>query len=495
MGAGAVALSGYYNVPLRVEVLEGNFPVNAGALDLTDINSHNSPTVAANPRDARNIAIANRIDTPLFSCALHVSLDGGATWEQTGIPVPAGEEPKCYAPDVAFSTDGSMHLSYVTLAGLGNRPHAVWMVTSEDGGKTLSDPVRALGPLSFQVRIVADTKVPDRIYMTWLEAQDTGTYAFPEPGYPIMFKSSDDGGRTWSDPVRISDPDRLRVVAGSPAIGPDGTLYVAYLDLLDDVLDYAGAHQGNGGQPYDGPWQLVMARSGDGGATWTESVIEPELVPSERIVVFLPDFPSVAADRDGVVYAAFHDAALGDADVWLWKSEDGGRTWSRGARVNDTGEGDGTTQNLPKLGVAPDGRLDVVYYDRRADPDDVMTDVSLQSSTDGGKSFTSRRSLSDTPFSSGIGYGSERDLADLGSRIGLLSQATRTLAVWSDTRAGTVASGKQDLVRAIAVFSDTRPISDGAEAGLRYGGLAAAVLGVLLLGSWLVGRRPRGAPA
>ena len=77
-------------------------------------------------------------------------------------------------------------------------------------------------------------------------------------------------------------------------------------------------------------------------------------------------------------------------------------------RVNDTRAGDGTAQYLPKLAVAPDGRLDVLYYDRRADRTNVLNEVSLQSSFDDGKTFRRASSSPTAPFSSRIGFGAER---------------------------------------------------------------------------------------
>ena len=88
---------------------------------------------------------------------MHVSFDGGGRWTQTAIPAPAGEEPKCFAPDAAFSSDGTLYVSYVTLKGRANSPNAVWISRSSDGGKTLSPPVRTpLGKNAFQVRMTAD---------------------------------------------------------------------------------------------------------------------------------------------------------------------------------------------------------------------------------------------------------------------------------------------------------------------------------------------------
>ena len=62
-------------------------------------------------------------------------------WRDAGrrpqIPEPKGEGGKCFNPDVAFGADGTLTLSFVTLKGPGNVPHAVWASTSKDGGRTL----------------------------------------------------------------------------------------------------------------------------------------------------------------------------------------------------------------------------------------------------------------------------------------------------------------------------------------------------------------------
>ena len=490
VGAGAVLVSIAFDRPPRPEVISGNIPVNAGAVDLRDISSHNSPTLVRDPKDEDHLAIANRIDTPSFSCALHLSADGGATWRQVAIPIPRGEEPKCYAPDAAFSADGTLHLAFVTLRGRGNVPHAAWLSTVKD--RKLSAPRRVLGPLSFQVRLTPDPKRPRRLYLTWLEASDVALYRFAEPGNPIRFTRSDNGGRSWQTPARVSPASRPRAVAPTLAVA-DQELLVLYLDVADDRLDYEGAHEGQGGPPYPGPWRLVLARSGDGGASWSESVVEENLKPTERFLAFLPPFPSLALDPERErAYAAFEDGRSGDSDVLLWASDDGGESFGEPVRVNDTEVGDRTAQYRPKLAVAPDGRLDVLYYDRRADPKNVMNEVSLQSSSDGGEKFTGRLRLSDRPFSSQIGFGSERGMADLGSRLGLLSTDERALSVWTDTRAGTEASGKQDLAAALVGFQ--RPaLSPAVLYLLRFGGLVLALGGLVMLCLWLLGpdRRAR----
>ena len=490
-GIGAIIISGAYDEPKEVAAVGRNLPVNEGARNALDLSAHNSPTLARNPRDEGNLVEANRVDSPVYSCALAASFDGGGRWSPTAIPAPSGvKNPKCYAPDVTFGSDGTLYLSFVTLKGRANVPDASWLSTSTDGGKTLSQPVRTpLGKRAFQSRVTADPRQQGRIYLTWLAASDVGLYKFTETGNPIQVIRSDDGGRSWTQPVRVSNPDRVRALAPAPAIGPDGKLYVLYLDVGEDRLDYEGAHRGRGGAPYDGQWKLVMTRSTDRGAHWQESEVG-EVTPTERFIAFSPPFPAIAVDGDRV-YAAFQDGGAEDADVNLWSLAPGATSWKGPKRVNDNQRGDGTSQYLPKLGVSDDGRLDVVYYDRRANPKNVLNEVSLQSSFDHGDSFTERVRLSDAAFSSRIGFGSERGLPDLGNRLAVLSTDSAAFAAWSDTRGGTRRSGKQDIATGIAAVSDPPRLADWLESLLRWGGVALILLGVVAVAATAArSRRP-----
>ncbi len=496
-GAGAIVVSGSYDTPREAAALGRNLAVNDGARNPLDLSANNSPTVVTNPVDGANLVAVNRIDSPRYSCAVHVSTDGGGRWNQVPVPAPGRSAGACFAPDAAFAADGTLYVSFVTLKGRANSPHSVWLSRSSDGGKTLSRPIETpLGARAFGVRLTADPRSARRIFLTWLKASELGLYAFSETGNPIMAIRSDDGGSNWTRPTRVSSSSRQRVVAPVPAAGKaEGELNVLYLDLGDDVLDYAGGHKGQGGPPYDGPWQLILARSTDNGATWKELPVDREITPTERFVVFTPPAPSLAVDRDsGRLYAGFHDGRSGDSDVLVWSLAAGSGQWDGPERVNDTPQRDNTTQNLPALSVAPDGRLDVMYYDRRADRTNVLNEVSFQSSFDSGKSFNDRIRLSDRAFSSRIGSGLERRLPDLGSRNALVSTDTRAYGIWTDTRQGSRRTAKQDLARGLVAFNDPPRLSSTEENLLRFGGIALIVLGlgVLVLGL-ASGRRVRSA--
>jgi hypothetical protein len=495
-GCAALAVGAFTDTHPVAIVPGGDGAVNKGADSQGDISANNSPTVARNPRRPANLVVVNRVDGPRYACGVHVSYDGGSRWSRVRAPIPPGEEPKCYAPDIAFTSDGRLHMTYVTLRGAGNVPNAGWYVSSRDGGRNLSKPRKLLGRLAFQVRIAADPKDPRRLYISYVRADtDVGVLKFTAPGNPILVSRSADGGASWDRPVRVNPAGRERALAPSTAVGPRGEVYVLYLDLGDDRLDYEGQHQGRGGRPYQGRFKLVLARSLDRGATWAESVVEDRLVPIERFVAFLPAFPSIAVDgSDGRVYAAFHDGRLGDPDVLVWSRADGETAWQGPTRVNDTPEKDGGAQYMPKLAVAPDGRLDVVYYDRRSDPKDVKNEVSLQSSFDHGESFRASIMLSGRAFDSRVGYGNERELPDLGSRLGLVSDDASAFAVWSDTRSGNADTNKQDIGSAQAEF-ETPAGRKAAKYVLIVLGIALLVAGLISLGLSLLAKpRPASGP-
>ncbi len=490
LGVGALWLSRCFDDPPKLSLVGADAPVNEGARNARDISANNSPTLVANPLRRANLAVVNRVDTPFFSCELNVSFNGGASWSRTPIPAPRGEEAKCFSPDVAFTADGMLHLSFVTLKGRGNVPNAVWVSDSSDGGRTLSKPRRVHGKLAFQVRLASDPTRPKRLYMTWLQGAEVAALQFTGTGNPIEAIRSEDGGGTWTPPRQVSDGKRRRVITPAPAVGPKGELYVLYLDIGGDSLDYAAGHGGRGGAPYPGHFTLVLTRSLDGGSSWAESVVDSQLRAIHRFVVFFPPSPSVAVAKDGRIYAAFHDSRDGDPDVYLWSLSPGGRSrWEGPTRVNDTNERDRSWQYLPKLALAPDGRLDVLYYDRRSDPKNVMNQVSLQSSADHGKSFTAALPLASRPFDARIGFGAKEGLPDLGSRLGLISDQHFALALWTDTRSGTAATQKQDLAMAVVAVTEPDRLSGTAEDALRYGGLALVLAGLALLGLWVSGRR------
>lgn len=421
---------------------EDRIAVRAGADRLLTeragpLAAHNSPTIARNPAEPAQLAVAERVDRPGYSAALHVSADRGRTWEDVPFPTPAGQD-RPFAPDLAWAPDGRLVMSFVTLEGKGNSPGAVWVTSSRSGGRRWETPRRVVGPHAFQVRIVVDPRRGD-LYMTWLQATEAAVgcvNCFAAVRLPILAMRSSDGGRTWSPPAQVSGGERLRIGAPAPAVLPDGRLVVLYYDFKDDRVDWENL----AGDPYRGTFELVLSRSRENAMRFEETVVERDVVPQGRFLVYLPRFPALAVDPEsGTLFAAWSDARAGDPDVLIRRSEDDGASWSQAARVGTEADGD---QYLPRVAVAPGGRVDVAYLE--GSPSGATTGPRFATSYDAGRTWSSI-SLSSRLFDASVGPEGAAGEPDQGTRLGLVSGGDAAFVVWTDARGGTPVTAKLDV--------------------------------------------------
>lgn len=454
-------------------------PVLVGDIGVVTVN--NSPAIVRNPQNPANVVVVSRVDRPGFSAAINVTTDGGRTWTTTTPPLPP-ELDRPFAPSAAFSPEGILYVTYVNLVGRGNRPESLWLATSNNGGRSFSEPVTITGEYPFQSQLVVDPTT-GHLHVTWLQAEELGLLALP--GTPVLVAShSQDGGQSWSDPVRVSDPSRERVGAAVPVVTGRGELVVVYKDFKDDRRDFENLE----GPVWEEPFALVAARSSDGGRSFTDGVeFDADVVRLRRFLAFLPEFPGVATSGDDGVHVVWADGRNGDLDVFMRTSSDAGRSWTEPTRVNDNPLGDGTAQYLPAVDVADNGRVDVVYLDGRDDPTNVQLRASLAISAPGTSGFSTML-LSPTTFDSRIGPSAAGHLdPDFGSRLGVDSRDDGALAAWTDTTLGTATTGRQDVAtRRVHIPTSLLPLST-----------AAVVAGVLLLAGavMLVGhRRTRRSP-
>ncbi len=409
------------------------------AVDLRVGQANNSPVLLADPTNDRVLALASRIDGPDFGCALHISVDGGRLWSPARpVPtLPVGAE-KCYAPEMAFDRDGLLYYLFVGLQGLGNTPMGVFLTTSGDRGRTFSVPRPVLGPKNFQVRMVLDPDVGSRgrLHLVWLQVTgDLALGGLPPTDNPLLAAHSDDGGMTFSEPVRVNDVQRRLAVAPAVAVGTDHALHVLYYDLQQDRVDYQGLE----GATWSGTWSLVLASSTDRGMSFGPGVVvDDQIVPPERVIlIFTMAPPALVADRSDRLYAAWTDGRNGDWDVLVRRSVDAGRTWDQPVIANGQ-PGDGRHQYLPRLAVSPGGRLDAVFYDRRDDPANLRNDVSYTSLSEDGRRFVPVSKLTAESSNPLVGpryaVPSAKGLVDVGSRLALLAVDSGAVTAWADTR-------------------------------------------------------------
>ncbi|MCA1845541.1 MAG: glycoside hydrolase [Actinobacteria bacterium] len=171
------------------------------------------------------------------------------------------------------------------------------------------------------------------------------------------------------------------------------------------------------------------------------------------------------------------------------RSTDGGKTWSDPKRLTDDPVGNFANKFDPAISVAPNGRIDVGWYDFRNDTGHMLIDIYATYSNDGGATWAPNVRITDRAADRRPGF-----FVDGGAVRGPLGVASDNYAAhfaWEDTRNAT----------------DTNPLSDIYSASLQFralpgpsshtgldllaavgGGLAATAL-VLLLAGWMARRR------
>jgi len=194
---------------------------------------------------------------------------------------------------------------------------ALAVLTSEDEGATWQEISRIPSHITYGVwgRDLA-IDAGDRLYVTWV----AGLYKedSPQPFKAVMFSRSNDGGRSWGEPIRVSS-----ATAGQrrhPVIAVWGKdVYITWLD--DGQRGRSPASQALPGDVY-------LASSNDRGATWSSDVcLETDLDKKTGS----SGEPSLCITADGTVYCAWFSIRRYKKKVggcWIAKSTDGAKTFS-----------------------------------------------------------------------------------------------------------------------------------------------------------------------
>jgi len=326
-------------------------------------------------------------------------------------------------PSYVFDDKGDAFLGILWIDRLGTPGYwghdpganGIFVRRSPDGGKSWDSTTVAVKAwnggetgicLEDMPRIWADAQPnsPYRgnLYMAWIEWQLTQSV--------VLFSRSTDAGRTWSAPMRISTipgyprDDNGAVVGIIGTVAPTGVQYVVWNQGLN----------------------VTLAISRDGGRTFEPSrpvfdVGPPYFGGAVGItgVSRAMGFPQVGVDgKTGTLYVTWSDFTNGDVDVFIRRSTDEGRTWTAPLRVNDDPIHDGADQFFQWMAVDPvDGAVYVQFYDRRGDPNDRLTSVTLARSTDGATTFTNYRWSDDTFEGNNTFLGDYEWLVAYGGRV------------------------------------------------------------------------------
>lgn len=390
---------------------------------LTQPGFSSEPSVAVNALNPKQVVFAYQVPA-----SIAYSTDAGASWHSAKNTAPANFS---VSGDVSVAYDNQGHaiLCYIAFNKLGTfnywghatNTNGIYIRRSLDGGKTweaqpitVSEQQQKPGiPMEDKPYVVADTShgpYAGNLYIAWTRwgLKDSR----------MVFTRSKDDGKSWTAPAEIDQhpglprDDNGALEGFDGTVGADSTLYAVW-SLEDDI-------------------QFTTSR--DGGTTFSHV---RNIIHTAPTMFALQDFsrangfPQIAVDprsgdyKHAHLYLTWSDYRNGDIDVFCATSTDGGRKWNAPVRVNNDPLNDGSDQFYQWLSVDPvSGAVSIIFYDRRGDPENHKTFVTLARSIDGGKTFQNYV-WSAKPFVA-------NDHEFMGDYSGIASYNNRVYGAWTE---------------------------------------------------------------
>jgi hypothetical protein len=272
--------------------------------------------------------------------------DGGVSWiERDSISwMRASALGLQRRPTVVQSSDGSYVACYEDVkSGLSQK---VWMTRSDDNGVTWSAPFAPVSGEQAGFQDFSSMAVgPDgRIVCAFLSATSQS------PGAHVFVITSTDGGRTWSSPVRVNNISWTGVACEccmtSVAVGSDGVVAVAFRANRSNVRDVHVAFSIDGGATFsdpqlvqNAPWSIdgcpgtgpnvALDAQNQAHVTWRDyrdvneipvvyyaritrtQTTTPANVDLSSAVSDYVDYPSVSVSADGGTIVVMHESGTG----------------------------------------------------------------------------------------------------------------------------------------------------------------------------------------
>jgi putative cell wall-binding protein len=458
---------------------------------------------ALDPRNARHIVELNA-DWQTGQCEYHTSFDGGNTWRDGAFRVPAGFnalEPctighhlaGAIQAGVAYGSGGNVYATFVSAAPAADgaeQQRSLFVVVSRDGGRTF-ETAKLLAQAGASSSEGADYELPtvgvdparrggpgrDRVFVA---AHGSVVTPGADPHNPtttsnITMSTSGDSGATWSPVFNANAADENAAEQSQIVVGRDGTAYLAWRDAASPVPPATTTTDGF----------IVVAKSRDG-RTWTRKNVArvqgytytgPLVPPFTGSQSFgCCNYPRIALDPKRndvyVVYGQgpppvsqagvrahgadhFINPAMG---VFFTRSTNAGATWSVPVQINHPAPGSYQIDQTrhPSVSVAPNGRVDIVWQDRRhwyhacvhthvACQEARLGDTYYGYSTNQGRSFSPNYRISDRSTNNDVGYDYRFGTYwAYGPAVVPLGN-NRLLVGWMDSREGNFQNDSQDI--------------------------------------------------
>jgi hypothetical protein len=313
----------------------------------------NEPSIAIDPTAPNRVVVGWRqFDTILSDfrqAGYGVSRDGGRTW--SGVEY---HERGIFRSDPVLMSERDGSIVYLSLCGSQcGEGFTTQTFITDDGGLSWTGPHFAYGGDKAWLAMADRDGAPDGFgFQAWSTAQNQWGAG--------LWSRTFDGGLTWSVPNRYV-PWNYGIRWGEVALGPDGEAYV----IGTSAEEPPTALLLRSDNASDSPDETATFVRGIANAAPGRFVLRGQLPNPGGLnnQLELAVDTSDGAGRGNVYLVApvVSTWAEDQYDLAFLRSTDRGVTWSDPIRINPPPHGEGIYHWFATLGIAPNGRLDVVW--------------------------------------------------------------------------------------------------------------------------------------
>ena len=219
-----------------------------------------------------------------------------------------------------------------------------------------------------------------------------------------QFTRSIDGGLTWMDPINIPNSPAW----GTLDVDSNGNLFIGGVNLESGEIWCIRSTNAKNGAALPSFDQSTAVNLG-GQILGGEPINPAGLVGQIFLAV---DRSGMSTNNNVYMLASVQPSGFTDgSDVMFVRSTDGGSTFSAPRRINDDPANHSKWHWFGALSVAPNGRIDVVWYDTRNAADNTTSQLFYSYSSDGGSTWSPNAAVSN-PFNPFVGYPNQFKLGD-----------------------------------------------------------------------------------
>jgi hypothetical protein len=210
----------------------------------------------------------------------------------------------------------------------------------------------------------------------------------------MYVSSSHDGGRSFIERKINANANLGWALAGGGTVDPAGNAYFSW-----------SGYEQNG--VAKGPVNLFISKSADGGATWSNSLLDVSGDPRNCSAdlcgwAYLGAAATMTSDANGTLYALWNAGPrpAGPNRIWLARSTDAGRTWSAKRDVSTAPAR--AEHAFPAITARGSGDVRISWMDTRVRADNTIWNTYYRTSSNAGTSWSAERDVSS--FVAGVEY-------------------------------------------------------------------------------------------